>query len=161
MNQIEMNEHTEGLSKNDPWRYFLMNLLALELLKPHSPRSTWPHIEQMGETMCYFHAGTFTYHNELGELISAPFHLAHTGPIAILVNAQTEEILTDLSFHTDLFMVVEKKLALIMMTRIGQVLLRVHDPALFQLWKGIFPPGHIAAATQFYHQFKKERTSHV
>ncbi|MEW9674054.1 hypothetical protein ABLT31_35335 [Ammoniphilus sp. 3BR4] len=146
---------------NEPWDTLLVNLMVLELLTPDSEQTTWPHIAQLEDTMCYYHAGTFTRNHGDSEQISAPFHLAHTGPIAILVDAQTGEILTDLSFDTDLFMMVEYKQALIMKSRIGMIMLQIHDLHLFQLWKQFLPPYRLNAATHFYHQFKKERTVHV
>lgn len=64
--------------KNDPWKPILMNLLALELLKPDSSpgQKTGSNMAQLGETLCYYHAGIFTYRNDQDESISTPFHLS-------------------------------------------------------------------------------------
>lgn len=139
----------------------LQNTYALELLNPLAPDMDKPSQHQVGDTFCFFHAGTLTWMLDEQTPTSVPIHLAHTGPFALLLNAQNGDILSDFMIPFDIYMIVDCKFAFFIRTGEHIFLLRFHHQHTFDQWRALLPHDQLQAATLLFHQWKKEGAAHV
>lgn len=150
-----MESEMKTLIEEDPFAALLYNTLALEWWKPAQVSADKPYIKNSGHTTCCFFTGRLLRPNQ--DAIDS-VHFAQTGPFAVLVDAETDDILHDFLLPDDIIMVVEAKQAFIIRNEQSFIMLHTHDPVAYQHIKNRIPIQHLQAAIHFYNQFEKERS---
>lgn len=90
------------------------NLFAFEYALENVEKKDNQKDYHLGYTTVYFHAGTFNIHNDQQEIMSFPFDLSITQEYVLLIDSDTEDVITHFQLTRDVLMAIDHKQAFIL-----------------------------------------------
>lgn len=90
-------------------------------------------------TSVYFHVGTFNMINEQQEIMTFPFHLTITQDYVLLIDSETEDVVTDFQLTQDVFMIIDHKQAFFLKLGEKMASIRFNREEIFERLREIVP----------------------